>query len=251
MNIKQFFFVSLIILSIAMGLNWLKHRPTKPVGSDNTSKKPRQALNFEDLQIKENEKEEEEEEEKEEKEEKENKEQANKKYEGEVTEEDDDENKEETSENPKTASETEEIIASETLIVANPLKDDPILQDFFKVERNPFETSPYAQLVEKLRIEAELASRPVVEEKKEVKVPKIMSHSRFNGTIETERGPKVIVDGNVYEKGNELNGCIIQEIRPNLIVLESDSDKWLLPKTGVKILINNQTGEFSVDDSYD
>ena len=236
-----------------MGLNWFKHRPVKPVNKDKPSSKPRQALNYKDLEIDENKKEEDDEEEDKEKEEKEEKEeQGSKKYEGEVVEENENEGDgSESSEPIVTASETAEITASETLTVENPLKDDPIIQDYFKMTRNPFETSPYAQLVEKLRIEAELAARPVVEEKKIVKVPRIMSNARFNGTIETERGPKVIVDGNVYEKGNELNGCIIKEIRPNIIILESNTDKWLLPKTGVKIQIDKETGDFSIDDSFD
>ena len=125
------------------------------------------------------------------------------------------------------------------------------MKEYFQMVRNPFETSPYAQLVEKLRIEAELAARPVEEKKEEVLVPKLMSNAKFNGTIETERGPKVIVDGNIYEKGNELNGCIIKEIKPNLIVLTSGEDKWLLPKTGVNVQINPETGEYSVDDSFE
>lgn len=241
-----------------MGLNWFKHRPAKPVNKDKPSSKTRQALNYKDLEINENKKDDEEEEENEkekeneekEKQEKQEQEQASKKYEGEVTEENEEEENG-SSETNETASETADITASETITVENPLKDDPIIQDYFKMARNPFETSPYAQLVEKLRIEAELAAKPVVQEKKIVKVPRIMSNARFNGTIETERGPKVIVDGNVYEKGNELNGCIIKEIKPNLIILESNTDKWLLPKTGVKININPETGDYSVDDDFD
>ena len=151
-----------------MGLNWFKHRPVKPVNKDKPSSKPRQALNYKDLEIDENKKEEDDEEEDKEKEEKEEKEeQGSKKYEGEVVEENENEGDgSESSEPIVTASETAEITASETLTVENPLKDDPIIQDYFKMTRNPFETSPYAQLVEKLRIEAELAARPVVEEKK-------------------------------------------------------------------------------------
>ena len=35
-----------------------------------------------------------------------------------------------------------------------------------------------------------------------------MANARFNGTIETERGPKVIVDGNVYEPENCIKNGI-------------------------------------------
>ena len=86
--------------------------------------------------------------------------------------------------------------------------------------------------------------------KEEVIVPKIMN-AKFTGTIETARGPKAIVDGSLYEKGNELNGCIVKEIKMNMIVLESDTEKWLLPKTGVDIQIDQETGNYSVTDNFD
>ncbi len=258
MNTKQLFFFSLIVLSIAMGMNWFKNRPVKKPVKEVKVENSRKAISLtdKDLQLKkDDESEDEEDEDSEDKQDKEF--QGNKKYEGEVGEENeedgDEENntKEEGNGENEIASASSDITASETQEMDNPLKDDPILKNYFQVTRNPFEPSPYAQLVERLRIEAELAAHPKEVEKKEVKIPKLMGSAKFNGTIETDRGPKVIVDGNIYEKGNELNGCIIREIMPNLIVLSSGSDKYLLPKTGVVVNIDSETGEYTIDDSFE
>ena len=258
MNTKQLFFISLIILPVAMGMNWFKNRPARP--KKKPTQAPRQAVSLSDLQIQENdEKEKEEDDNDEEKEDKESTaSQTSKIYEGEVEEEEEGSEGEEGekpegeqgTETGELASGTTDINASDSQPLDNPLKDDPIMKDYFHLTRNPFETSPYAQLVEKLRIEAELAARPKEVIKEEVIVPKIMN-AKFTGTIETARGPKAIVDGSLYEKGNELNGCIVKEIKMNMILLESGTEKWLLPKTGVDIQIDQETGNYSVTDNFD
>ncbi|EKD83965.1 MAG: hypothetical protein ACD_39C00333G0001, partial [uncultured bacterium] len=48
---KKLFFLSLIILSVAMGAHWQKNRPKTKAGPA----KPRVALNLQDLQIQDNE----------------------------------------------------------------------------------------------------------------------------------------------------------------------------------------------------
>ena len=253
MNTKQLFFISLIILSVAMGMNWFKNKPARP--KKTPPKAPKQAISLNDLQLQENEDDKEEDDD--EKEKKETPEQqTSKTYEGEVGEEEEEneeekkEEGEQKSEGTELASGSAELSASDTLALENPLKDDPIMKDYFQLTRNPFETSPYAQLVEKLRIEAELAARPKEVIKEEIIVPKIMN-AKFTGTIETNRGPKAIVDGSLYEKGNELNGCIVKEIKMNMILLESETEKWLLPKTGVDIKIDKETGEYTVSDNFE
>lgn len=258
MNTKQLFFISLIILSVAMGMNWFKNRPARPKKKPNQV--PRQAVSLSDLQIQDDNEKDEDDEEKEDKEDKESTaSQTSKVYEGEVEEEEEGGEGEEGEGGEKPegehgtgelASGTTDVNASDSQTLDNPLKDDPIMKDYFQLTRNPFETSPYAQLVEKLRIEAELAARPKEEIKEEIIVPKIMN-ARFTGTIETARGPKAIVDGSLYEKGNELNGCIVKEIKMNMILLESGTEKWLLPKTGVDIKIDPETGDYSVTDTFD
>ena len=243
-----------------MGLNWFKNNKhtfgKKPATNQN---KPKQSVNLSDLQLKEDEDENEsEEEEDEDSKKQEEKDKGNKVYEGEVEEEEEDGEEgnegEETEPKPKEgeiASESIEITASDTQSLDNPLKDDPYIQEYFKMTRNPFEVSPYAQLVEKLRIEAEKAAHPEEEEKVEIKVPKLLTNAKFTGSIETNRGPKAIVDGGLYEKGNELNGYTVKEIKENIIILESGGEEWLLPKTGVTIDINQETGEYTVSDSYE
>ena len=246
MNTKHIFFLSLIILSLAMGLNWLKNRP-KQIKVQQPPAKTRQAVNFSDLQIQEDDVDEEDENE----EDDEEKPQKNKKNLNNDNDNEDEESEEEEEGNKKSSKNNKEVVASESLSIENPLKDDPLMQEYFKVTRNPFEVSPYTKLVEKLKLEAEMASRPKFFFKGEVKVPKLMSKGKFTGTIETDRGLAALIDGSLYVIGSEFNGCIIKEIKLNLIILEAEKDEWLLPKTGVNINIDNETGEYTLTDKYE
>lgn len=244
MNSKQLFFISLIILSVAMGMNWFKNKPKfvkKPIS------KNRQAVNLSDLQIQE-----------------EKEKEAAQKAKEENQEENDDSDfidEGEESENPETdtiaegkqeqseqdSTENSEENASDTASLENPLKDDPIMIEYFQITRNPFETSPYAQLVEKLRQEAELAAIP--EEHITKKITQLKAN--FSGIIETNRGLVAIIDANLYKKGDEFGGKKITEIKDDLIIFDTDKETFLLPKTGVNVSINAEEGEYTVTDTYD
>lgn len=287
MNTKQLFFFSLIILSIAMGFNWFKNRPKTVVRK--VPQQTRQAVNHDEVKSK-IEKEDEVKEEKEKDEEEDDDDideelkSRNRKYEGEIHDNDNNEeeiakikdndksdDKENLNENDNSNSEKEtnenttviplQTIASDSstlkasdtqnLVVDNPLRDDPILKEYFQITKNPFEESPYSKLVQKIKQEEQKIAQPVVVEKKEVKIPKIFGNARFTGTIETERGLKAIVDGSLYEKGNDFNGYIVKGIQKNVIFLVLGKDDYLLPKTGVQIDINQQTGEYSITDTFE
>lgn len=248
MNSKQLFFISLIILSVAMGMNWFKNKPKfvkKPIA------KNRQAVNLSDLQIQE-----------------EKEKEAAQKAKEENQEENDDsdfidegeesenpeadtiaEGKQEQSEQDSTENSeaNSEENASDTASLENPLKDDPIMIEYFQITRNPFETSPYAQLVEKLRQEAELAAIP--EEHITKKITQLKAN--FSGIIETNRGLVAIIDANLYKKGDEFGGKKITEIKDDLIIFDTDKETFLLPKTGVNVSINAEEGEYTVTDTYD
>ncbi len=241
MKARQLFFLSLIILSIVMGLNWFKNRP-KPesiqMPAKNLQANPK-IFQITDGEIDdENENEDEDEEEESVK--------KSKKIDKEDSKEKENNNEEDKSK------EAEKAQTAQTEIQENPLKDDPLMQDYFKISRNPFEISPYTKLIEKLKLEAELAAHPKnFFLREEVKVPKLLPNAKFTASIETDRGLAALINGSLYSVGEEFNGRIIKEIKFNMIKMESEKDIWLLPKTGVKITIDNDTGEYTVDDSFE
>lgn len=267
MNSKQLFFISLIILSVVMGLNWFKN---KPKFVKKQPSKSRQAVNLSDLQLQD------------EKNEASKKNSANNDSEEEEEENGfDEENNEEeqgsdtdnpqageskSSEQNPEGNQSEETgmdnqpadgdnTASSTVAVDNPLKDDPIMAEYFKQTRNPFETSPYAQLVEKLRLDAELAAKLEAEEKAKAnraKIPPKQISAKFTGTIETQRGTTAIIDNNFYSKGDEFKGAKIKKIYFNKIELEDDKGQlYVIGKVGVKITINNEDATYTIDDTFE
>ncbi len=232
-----------------MGMNWFKNKPKfvkKPVS------KNRQAVNLSDLQIQEEKEKQAAQKRKEESQEEEiGDESSDFIDEGEESENPESDTiaegnpeQQNTTENPEANSEEN---ASDTATLENPLKDDPIITEYFQITRNPFETSPYAQLVEKLRQEAELAAIP--EEHITKKITQLKAN--FSGIIETNRGLVAIIDANLYKKGDEFGGKKITEIKDDLIIFDTDKETFLLPKTGVNVTINAEDGEYTVIDTYD
>jgi hypothetical protein len=147
MNSKQLFFFSLILLSVAMGMNWFKNRPkTRPVKSN----RPRVALNLSDLQLQDG------------------SEASDSAAIGEGEQSGDGENSGEggdaTTETGEagegegegegsetTGDEKKPEIATDTTEIASAAVDlmdsDPIINALKNMPLNPFERSPYAQLV--------------------------------------------------------------------------------------------------------
>ncbi len=240
MNSKQLFFFSLILLSVAMGMHWFKNRPkTRPVKSN----RPRVALNLSDLQLQdgteasgtsetgEN-----------------NTEQPEEGQEGEETPADGTEGEgEETGETPADGEEGSET-ASDTTEIASAAIDlmdsDPIIVALKKMPRDPFERSPYAQLVEQLRMAMDVKDEP--EAKKAVS----LLTAAFSATIQTESELVAVIDRSLFRKGETFQDKKITDIKPEYVTMENDSGIFLLPKTGVNININPEDGTYTVEDNY-
>lgn len=230
MNGKQLFCLSLIVLSIAMGMHWFKNRPkTKP-------KKPSQtrvALNLDDLQLQD---------------------------EIPATETNDtaDDADEIDPENQQIAGENatdsdpdglatdtnriKDLLASTTDSL-DPVLNDPIIISLRTIQRNPFERSPYAKLVEELR--AREGIKDEVVEKRSVKV----LTANFSATIGTKRELVAVIDSRLYRKGELFQDKKITEIKNELVSLEKGADLFLIPKVGVKVSVA-EDGTYSVEDSF-
>jgi hypothetical protein len=218
-----------------MGMNWFKNRPkTKPAKTN----RPRVALNLSDLQLQD---------------------ESSTTETGEIGTPGDQpgtdaagvadipaEGGEETAsgdgENDQTASETVSI-ASSTIETTDPLLTDPIIIALKQMPRNPFERSPYAQLVEQLKMAMEVTDEPV--EKKSV----TLLNAEFSATIQTARELVAVIDKRLFRKGEAFQDKTITEIKNEYVSLESDGGIFLLPKTGVNISIA-EDGTYTVNDSF-
>jgi len=221
-----------------MGMHWFKNRPkTKPVKTN----RPRVALNLSDLQLQDGT-------------------EATDTtavegdpeqpdvQEGEETPEGESETNEgETGEPPAGGDEGSET-ASGTTEVASAAVDlmdsDPVIIALKKMPRNPFERSPYAQLVEQLRMAMDTKDEPV--EKKAVS----LLAAAFSATIQTESELVAVIDRSLFRKGETFQDKKITDIKPEYVTLENDSGIFLLPKTGVNININPEDGTYTVEDNY-
>jgi predicted nucleic acid-binding Zn-ribbon protein len=234
MNGKQIFCLSLIILSVAMGFHWFKHRPKVKKKPTN---RPRVALNLDDLQVQDQ--------------------NENNDEEQDVPEEDlpeeektepADEPEDDPIENNETASESVEIVenASETIELP-PELDDPIIISLRSMPRNPFEQSPYAKLVEQIRA-AEAAAQEeegIPQEEKKVS----LLQANFTGTIKTPKELVAVIDSRLYRKGDEFQNRKITSIQSSLVALDTGSDLFLIPKVGVSVNIATD-GTYTYEDSF-
>jgi len=236
MNGKQMFCLSLIILSVVMGLHWFKN---KPKTKKKPKERPRVALNLDDLQIQDD---------------------------GDVTDQPDDdptneepdpdapvddtgqpadpENPDNPPEENGNASATANIddVASTTEEL-RPELNDPIIIALKSMPRNPFEVSPYAKLVEKLR---ELEDQPEVEE---IKKTTSLLQANFSATIRTRRELVAVIDSRLNRKGDDFQNRRITEIGTELVKLDTPTNLFLIPKVGVEVRIATD-GTYTFEDSY-
>lgn len=226
---KKLFFLSLIVLSVAMGMKWHKTRPPKKPGQT----RQRVALNIEDLQLQDNTGSDSGEEPV-----TEPGEEGTEPTEGEGEGEGDSENTENAGDGAESAD--SESGDSQTTSVTT---DDPIILALSKMKRNPFERSPYAKLVEELQKKEEMAAMPV--EKKSVQ----LLPANFTATIETRKELVAVIDSRLYRKGDAFGDKKIAEIKNEIISLESGKDTFLIPKRGVNVNIA-EDGSYTVEDSY-
>ncbi|GAB4275458.1 MAG: hypothetical protein Kow0029_16630 [Candidatus Rifleibacteriota bacterium] len=238
MNGKQLFCLSLIILSVAMGMHWFKNKPKK---KKKVSDRPRVALNLDDLQLQDEEP---------------NKKQDKKEPSGSTDTDNNQDSPDETSpenhgspdsnengnetaasgtsEIPDTASTTEEL---------NPELNDPIIIALKSMPRNPFETSPYAKLVEELRAAEDAPEEEVI------KKTTNLINANFSATIKTKNELVAIIDSRLYRKGDLFQGKEITDIKPELVFLDTASQLFLIPKVGVKVDIATD-GTYTFEDTF-
>lgn len=129
---------------------------------------------------------------------------------------------------------------------STPVKDAVILA-FENLPRNPFEPSPFAKMVEQAQASAaaDIAANPSRTSK--TKPTEIMA-TTFGGTIETKNALVAIIDRNVYRTGDTYLGKTIRKIEKTHITLDDPEKIYLMPKFGVKIQIKDDT--LSVVDEF-
>ncbi len=225
---QRLFFLSLIILSIAMGLQWLKNRPKAP------PKPPRRAavaVNLDDLEV------------------------ASQPQETAPA--------TETVAAPSTtnpdSSEGSEETSKPTKVVASATPDagpspreegDPVILAFTRLDRTPFEPSPFIAMMEaagkpQKDKEGEREGGPT---KKPIK-PTTLMKGEFLGTIETPKALVAIVDSRLYKAGETFNDIPIVKIDKEVILLENDDGKFLIPKKGVVVHIASD-GTYTISDTF-
>ena len=214
-----------------MGMHWQKNQPkTKP------SQTKRVALNLQDLQIQDTEP----------AEAKKPGAKDNPDQEGENA----DPEKPEGDTGEKTP---ENQVASETLTAKmpgegavsgdDPLMADPLIVALRSMQRNPFERSPYAQLIQDLQKKEEIAAMPG--EKKSVK----LLTANFSATIQTRKELVAVIDSRLYRKGEFFQDKKISEIKSEIISLENGTGTFLIPKHGVNVSIA-EDGSYTVVDNF-
>lgn len=124
---------------------------------------------------------------------------------------------------------------------------DNVILAFQRLSRSPFEPSPFAKLVEQAQASAaaEIAANPTRTSK--MKPTEIMS-TTFGGTIETKNALVAIIDRNLYRTGDTYLGKTIRKIEKTHITLDDSEKIYLMPKFGVKIQIKDDT--LSVVDEF-
>lgn len=210
MNGQKLFFLSLIILSVVMGQNWLKNRPKKAPKKPGTEV-TRTAVNIDDLQIA--------------------------------------SDTAGTGTDPETATDTEGV-ASDTEHgepdpenVANASDsakpdEDPIMSGWQKLARTPFEASPFMRMIEeaKARAAEEQAKAGLLAAVKTKPVQELQAN--FTGTIQTEQEIVAIIDRSLFRQGKDYQDKKITNVERNLVTLEDQNAIYLLPKKGWRVVIN-------------
>lgn len=243
MNGKQLFCLSLIILSVVMGLHWFKNKPKE---RKKVKDRPRVALDLDDLQIQDD------------KPPADSPDGDDPPLDTPPEDSPDDIPGDETGDTPEdqpgegdianqspednNASSTTDLTASGSLDLP-PELNDPIIIALRSMPRNPFETSPYAKLVEKLR---EQESQP--EEEEIIKTTQLLQ-ANFTATIRTRQELLAVIDSKLYRKGDPFGDNQITDIKPELVKIDTPSSLFIIPKVGVRVNIATD-GSYTFEDSY-
>ncbi len=227
---RRLFFLSLIVLSVVMGVNWYKNRPKiKP--------KPRKAavaVNLEDLEIAS---------------------QTSRvatpseavpgEGSGETPGEapGDGQPVEAAASEAAHPAEHAEGLASPSTHIASDV--DPVIQAFTALKRMPFEPSPFIELQKKAGIPQEGESG---EQPKIIKTTRVMQ-APFMGTIETPTNLVAILDSRLYKAGDTFQDLEIKKIERHLIIMEDASGTVLIPKKGVVVNVASD-GTYTYADTF-
>ncbi|NLI75295.1 MAG: hypothetical protein GX442_02490 [Candidatus Riflebacteria bacterium] len=227
---KRLFFLSLIVLSVAMGVNWFKNRPKiKP-----KPKKAAVAVSLDDLEI------------------------ASQttpvaSAPGAATAEgsEDAPGAGPGEEQPIDAAASQsahpedhaEAVTSAPSHVASDV--DPVIQAFTDLPRMPFEPSPFLEMQ---RVAGTVQQSGTEEEKKVVKTTRIIQ-APFMGTIETPTNLMAILDSRLYKAGDTFQDLEIKKIERHLIIMEDASGTVLIPKRGVVVNVASD-GTYTYDDTF-
>jgi len=220
---KRLFFLSLIVLSVGMGINWFKNRPKAAP----RPRKPMVAVNLEDLQI------------------------GGSGTPDVATASGD--TPIASGATPQVASVTASNVASEAVTATNAGAAsategiDPIVLAFNNLNRNPFAPSPFAAMMAKAGKTQEEQNGKVVEKKGK---PTSVLSNAFTSTIETKTQLVAILDSRLYKLGDDFNGKSIKKLEKEMITLEDENGIYLIPKRGVMINLASDGKIISVSDGY-
>lgn len=252
---KKLFFLSLILLSVVMGLNWYKTKPKKNIkpllknSSDNLNKSNQGKFQ-------------------------ENKQDKIKTNESNNIFSDEDANvssvvssttiassSEEEQEAEKNASDNvskqikdiqnnKASVANDTIDNPNVSQKDPIILAFERLKKDPFAPSPYTQMLKEAEKKKQQdlissANKPLAISTK----PISLLNRNFLGTIETSGKLLAIIDGRLYKTGDLYNDIPILRVDKQIVLLENEEGRYIIPKKGVNVNIASD-GTFTIEDNF-
>lgn len=152
-----------------------------------------------------------------------------------------------TEQDPEFASGTP-VIASETIVASAPAEiADSLLLAWEKLERHPFEYSPFSKML----LEAGKTSTPDGETVVAKIKPTVLLDAPFVGIMETETDTAAIIGGRLFKAGEEFQGKKIKKVEGKTLYLEDDNGFYVMPKKGVTVSIATDGTYFVTEDSYE
>lgn len=221
----RLFYLSLLILSLAMGVQFSKNRP-KTVPKQ--PKRPAASINLDDLDLHRPD------------------DAASPSADATIASGTEAPDWETASASAETATGPEDIATQDSASAARP-HEDPVLFAFSILPRNPFEPSPFAKMVEQAQASAAAMLAVNPSRASRTKPTEVMATS-FGGTIETKNALVAIIDRKVYRTGEVYLGKTIRKIEKTHVTLDDPEKIYLLPKIGVKITLSSDT--LSVVDEF-
>lgn len=225
MNGMKFFFLSLVILSLAMGQNWWKNRPKGP------PKKPKKIVTSQPVDLE--------------------AELASETASASL-------NASQTanaSGSPGVGSETlnasgtpnasDSAVASDTAPASGPLSigpGDPVIAAWENLARTPFEPSPFIKMLAESGKARENSDGTVVIKRKETR----RLEAQFTGVIRTDKFLMAVIDGKWYKSNEPFGDKTIKKLATDVIALEDPGGiTYLIPRKGCKVDIASD-GSYTV-----